>query len=73
MARHAEIHARNARVRSLVDADVAVDALQSIRKVNFVRESDRLGGFGAIVEEFLDRLGDCRVGGGENTRRGFLG
>ena len=70
MASHANIDAGDARVRPLVDAGVAKDALEAVREVNLVRIRDRLDGRGAPSEKFPHSVPDAAMFGGENA--GFL-
>lgn len=46
VASHAEVDARDSRVRSHVDPDVAIHALQTIGQMNFMRKGDWLDGRG---------------------------
>jgi hypothetical protein len=77
MAGHAEIDARYARVRPLVNTDMAIRALHSIAEMNFVGIRDGLDGLGANVKEFADGAGDRSMSRREHigvlTRRSRIG
>jgi len=76
MASHAEIDAGDARVRTLIDADVAIGALQAVCQVHFVRVGDGLYGFAAAAKKFLHGVGDRAMLRGEDGRgliRGLRG
>lgn len=66
MAGHAEIDARDAGVGPLVDAHVAVDALQPIGEMHFVRESDRLNGRRSNAKVLANRVEDRGMSRGED-------
>ena len=67
MAGHAEIHAGNARIRPLIHADMAIHALQAVRKMHFVRVSDGLHRLRADAEKFTDGVPDRSVRGSINV------
>lgn len=68
MAGHAEIDAGNARVRTLIDADVAIGTLHAVGEVNFVRVGDGLDRFAAPAEKFLHRIGHGAMRRSEQRR-----
>lgn len=61
VAGHAEVHARDPRIRPLIDAHMAIRALQAIGQVNLMRKGDRLDRSGPRVEKFLHRVENRRV------------
>lgn len=68
MARHAEIDARDARIRTLIDSHMAIRALHSIAEVNFVGIGDGLDGSRADIKEIADGAGDRSMRWRENIR-----
>jgi hypothetical protein len=63
MTRHAEIDAGYPRIRSLIHSHMAINALQSIREMHFMRICDGLNRFCAHAEEFTHRVHCRRVRG----------
>ena len=68
VASHAEVDAWDARVRPFIHADVAVRAVESVRKVNFVRERDGLHRLRVTAEEFHHRIAKIPVCGSKDGR-----
>jgi len=68
VARHAELHTRDARHRTLLDARVAIRTLHTVCEMNFVRVGDGLNGLRPAVEEIPDSVSDAPVGRSEDGR-----